>query len=238
MVIFWRLVLAHLLADFTLQLDVVNRLKRRSVWGMAVHCLTHLAATVALTWQWLPDTWFTLWGAEVPGWAAVLLMLGVHFVVDQLRVYSMKALKWRDNTASFLADQFLHLYVLFMISPVEVGGAGLLGGETWPALAAMLVLVAHFTTVLVYFVEKDLFGKQFPAFDEKYFLIFERVVLWAFFFAQGRWWLPFAALWAAQLFYIRRKRIMDLSAANVWLSVLSAVLAGTCSRYIYYGKFW
>ena len=42
MVIFWRLLLAHLLADFTLQLDIVNRLKRKSAWGMQLHCLTHL----------------------------------------------------------------------------------------------------------------------------------------------------------------------------------------------------
>lgn len=235
MVIFWRLVLSHLLADFTLQLDFVNKLKRRSVWGMAIHCLTHFVVSAALTWSYLPETWFTLGGADFNGWAALSVMLVIHFTVDQLRVYSMKALGWRDNTASFLADQFLHLYVLFMIAPVVIEGPGLLMGEKWAAIAAMLVLITHFTTVLIYFVEKDLFGKPFPHFDEKYFLIFERVVLWAFFFAEGRWWIPFAAVWVAQLLYMKRKRIMDLSGVNVWVSVGVAAVVGVWTRLTYYG---
>jgi len=234
MVIFWRLVLAHLLADFTLQFDIVNRLKRKSGWGMLIHCLTHLVTSVALTWQYLGDVWFTAGGLAVNGWQALLLMFVVHYAVDELRVYSMKSW-YKDNTLSFLVDQIVHVYVLFLISPIVVPEPGLLMGETWAAIGSMLVLVTHFTTVLIYFVEKDLFGKTFPAFDEKYFLIFERVVIWAFFFAAGYWWTVFAAAWIAQLFYVKRKRIMDLSGLNVWISVFMAVLTGFWTRYVYYG---
>ncbi len=235
MVIFWRLLLSHLLADFTLQLDMVNRLKRKSVWGMALHCLTHLVTSVALTWPYLGDTWFVLAGAEVSGYGALTLMLAVHFIVDQLRVYSMTALGWKDGTLSFLTDQVLHVYVLFMISPIVVPEPGLLLGEKWAAIACMLVLITHFTTVLIYFLEKDLFGKPFPGFDEKYFLIFERVVIWAFFFAAGYWWTVFAAAWIFQLFYVKRKRILDISGINIWVSVALAVLVGGWTRLIYYG---
>jgi hypothetical protein len=192
--------------------------------------------SAALTWSYLGEHWFTLAGVRFSGWGALGLMLVIHFAVDQLRVYSMKAPGWKDNTASFLADQFLHFYVLFMVSPAVLPGPGLLMGEKWASIGAMLVLVTHFTTVLIYFLEKDLFGKPFPHFDEKYFLIFERVVLWAFFFAEGRWWLPFALLWAVQLLYIKRKRIMDLSGINVWISVAAAVLAGVWARLAYYGS--
>ncbi len=235
MIIFWRLLLSHLLADFTLQFDVVNRLKRRNVWGMLLHCLTHFVVSAALTWNFLPETWFNLGPLAVNGWGALALMLAAHFATDQLRVYSMKVLHFRDNTLSFLADQAVHFYVLFMISPVIINGPDLLLGEKWAAIAAMLVLVTHFTTVLVYFFEKDMFGKGFPNFDEKYFLIFERLVLWAFFFAAGYWWLPFAAAWVFQLFYLKRKRIIDLSKVNVWLSVAITVLLGLWTRFAYYG---
>jgi len=235
MVIFWRLVLSHLLADFTLQFDFVNKFKRRSVWGMLIHCLTHFAVSAALTWNYLGETWFSVAGVQVGGWAALGVMLVLHFALDQLRVYSMKTHGWKDGTASFLADQLLHLYVLFMVSPVIITGADLMMGEKWAAIASMVVVITHFTTVLIYFVEKDLFNKPFPHFDEKYFLIFERLVLWAFFFAEGRWWLLFAAAWAAQLLYIRRKRIMDLSGVNVWLSIAMAVLVGVWTRFTYYG---
>lgn len=235
MVIFWRLVLAHLLADFTLQFDFVNRLKRRSFWGMLIHCLTHLVMSVALTWNYLGDTWFSAGPFGVNGWEALLTMFVLHFAVDEFRIYTMRSW-YRDNTVSFLMDQFVHLYVLFLISPVDIGGQGLLMGEKWAAVVSMFVLVTHFTTVLIYFLEKDLFGKPFPGFDEKYFLIFERVVIWAFFFASGDWWLPFAAAWVLQLFYVRRKRIMDLSGLNVWVSVIMGVGAGIWTRLICYGR--
>lgn len=235
MIIFWRLALAHLLADFTLQFDFVNEFKRRSAWGMALHCLTHFAAAAGLTWPYLGDTWLAPGGLAVNGWAAVGLMTAFHYLLDELRVYSIKKLGWRDGTLSFLADQALHFLVLFMIAPVSMPGPGLVMGEKWASIAVMLVLVTHFTTVLIYFVEKGLFGKPFPSFDEKYFLIFERVVLWAFFFAEGRWWIPFAAVWVAQLLYIKRKRIMDLSGINVWLSVGVSALLGVFTRLAYYG---
>lgn len=235
MTIFWRLLLAHLLADFTLQFDVVNRMKRKGALGMMIHCLTHFAVSAALTWQWLGDVWIRVGGTGVTGWWALAVMFAVHYAVDELRVYSMKTW-YKDNTISFLMDQVLHVYVLFLISPVSVqGGAGGLLAERWTAIAAMLVLVTHFTTVLVYFFEKDVFGKDFPHFDEKYFLMFERAVLWAFFFVNGYWWVPFAAAWAVQIFYVRHKRIIDMSLLNVSLNVALTSFLGLCSRYVYYG---
>ena len=235
MIIFWRLLLSHLLSDFTLQFDIVNRMKRKNVWGMALHCLTHFVVSAALTWNSLPETWVRLGPLAVSGWGALWIMLAAHFAIDELRIYSMKTLHYRDNTLSFLTDQALHFYVLFIISPVAFSGPGLMMGEKWAAIAAMLVLVTHFTTVLIYFFEKDMFGKGFPNFDEKYFLIFERLVLWAFFFAAGYWWIPFAAAWVLQLFYLKRKRIIDLSSVNVWLSVAITTLLGLWTRFAYYG---
>lgn len=236
MTIFWRLLLSHLLADFTLQFDVVNRMKRDNAWGMLLHCGTHLVTAFALLWPYLGDVWFGLGPVPVNGWWALSVMFVVHFIVDELRVFTMKRLGWRDGTLSFLVDQVLHVYVLFMISPIVVPGKDMLLPEKWIGIACMLVLVAHFTTVLIYFVEKDFHGKNFPRFDEKYFLIFERVVLWAFFFVDGYWWIPFALAWVVQLFYVKKKRIIDLSAANVALNVVITSGLGLWTRYIYYGR--
>ena len=236
MLIFWRLFLSHLLADFTLQFDIVNRLKRKHVWGMAIHCMTHFVVSAALTYCYLGDVWFSLGGVNVNGWWALILMLVVHFIIDELRIYSMRRLHYRDGTASFLVDQFLHIYFLFLISPAVQLDGGFFMAEKWTGVIAMSVLVTHVTTVIIYFVEKDFYGRQFPNFDEKYFLIFERVVLWSFFFAAGWWWLAFAAAWVGQLFYIRAKRIIDLSLANIALSLVLTSAVGLWTRYIYFGS--
>jgi hypothetical protein len=236
MAIFWRLLLSHLLADFTLQFDIVNRLKRKNVWGMGLHCLTHLVTASALTYPYLRDVWFTLGTVNVNGWSALAIMLALHFLVDEVRIYSMQKMGYSDGTVSFLIDQVLHLYVLFMISPMVRPGGDFFMPEKWVGVIVMSVLVTHVTTVFIYFVEKDLFGSGFPAFDEKYFLIFERVVLWLFFFASGWLWLPFAAAWAVQIFYIRWKRILDLSLVNILLSLGLTSALGLWTRYIYFGS--
>jgi hypothetical protein len=236
MVIFWRLLLAHLLADFTLQFNIVNKLKRQSVWGMILHCLTHLATAIALTYPYLRDVWFSLGPVQVNGWAALAAMLALHFLVDELRIYSMQKMGYPDGTVSFLIDQVLHIYVLFMISPISLPGAALFLPEKWVGIIVMSVLVTHVTTVLIFFVEKDFFGRGFPDFDEKYFLIFERVVLWSFFFVSGWWWLPFCTAWVVQIFYIRWKRILDLSLVNVLLSLGLTSIIGIWTRYIYFGS--
>ena len=237
MVIFWRLLLSHLLADFTLQFNIVNRLKRQHVGGMLLHCLTHFVVSVALTYNYLGDVWFHFGSAAVTGWAAMGLMLVVHFIIDELRIYSMKRMGYRDGTVSFLVDQLLHVYVLFMISPTVPPDSGLFMTEKWVGITTIFVLVTHVTTVLIYFVEKDLFGKEFPSFDEKYFLIFERVVLCSFFFSSGWWWAPFSSAWVVQIFYIRWKRIMDLSLTNIFLSLALTLPLGFWTRYIYFGSF-
>ncbi len=237
MIIFWRLLLSHLLADFTLQFNIVNRLKREGMLGMAIHCLTHFVVAVALVWPWLGDVWFTALGFPFNGWACMVLLLATHYIVDQLRVYAMKTLGLRDGLPSFLLDQFLHVYILFLLSPVFTIDGAFFHPEKWVGLLSMLVIVTHAATVLVYFIEKELRAKEFPTFDEKYFLIFERVVLWAFFLVKGWYWLPFAAAWVAQMTYVRHKRILDLSKTNITVSVLVAVVCGLWARYIYYGSF-
>ena len=236
MIIFWRMFLSHLLADFTLQLDVVNRMKRKNMWGMLVHCFTHFFVSIALTWPYLGQTWFNIGRVPVNGWGATATMLVLHFVIDQLRVHEMKKMRLKDGTVSFLADQFLHVYVLFMISPIVFQDQTSFLAEKWTGIACMFVLVSHVSTVLIYFMEKEFLGKAFPNFDEKYFLIFERLVLWAFFFVEGYWWLPFAAAWVLQVVYVRKKRIIVLSSLNVALSIVITCVLGLWTRYIYYGS--
>ena len=238
MILFWRLLLSHLLADFMLQLDAVNRLKRKNVWGMTLHCLTHYVVSVALTWSYLPQTWVKLGSVPVSGWWALSIILVLHFAVDQLRVMGLRRLHFRDGTLSFLADQVLHVYVLFMISPVVILAENGLLAEKWTGLAAIFVLVTNVSTVLIYFIEKEFFGKDFPGFDEKYFLIFERLVLWLFFLVEGRWWVPFALAWIAQILYVRKKRMIDLSKLNVVLSIVITCALGLWARFVYYGCLW
>lgn len=236
MIIFWRLFLSHLLGDFTLQFDIVNRLKRKKVIGMLIHCFTHFVTATILCYSYLETVWLD-WGfVKINGWVSIFLLVIFHFIVDELRINSMKKLGYRDNTIMFLLDQFLHIYVIFLLAPIDGFSNAKFLTEKWVGLISIFVIISHATTVLIYFIEKDLHQKGFPGFDEKYFLIFERIVLWALFLVKGYWWIPFMIAWIIQIFYIRRKRILDLSALNIYISIIITLIFGFWSRYLFFGK--
>lgn len=234
MEIFCRLFLAHLLADFTFQTNYINTAKRSTVSGMFLHVFTHAIFSYILVRDYLGQVWFSLFSLQVSGWFALLAVMFVHFGVDELRVYLIKKLKYPDNTFSFVADQFAHAWVIFMFTPFSFSGGHFIS-EKWVFLVSCLVMVTHFTTVLFYFIERDLFQVSFPSFDQKYFMIFERAVTWAFFMMPGKWWIVLLMLWIAQFFYVKRKRIIDVSALNFYGSILSSCIFGALSRFVYYG---
>ncbi len=233
--IFWRLVLAHLLADFTLQTDYVNRIKRSTGFGMLVHVMTHAFVSAIIVSDYLYKPWFSILSYKVYGWVALVLLTAVHFLVDEIRVYVIKRLGYRDNTFNFLCDQFAHFYFIFMFAPFNFNTADFIP-EKWIFLAICLVMVSHFMTVFFYFIEKDISNAAFPSFDQKYFMILERVIIWSFFLIPGLWWIVLLFVWIAQLFYVKKKRIMDMSVLNLYGGIVSSIIFGFISRWVYYIK--
>lgn len=236
MEIFWRLILSHLLSDFTLQTDWVARAKRNSWRGMLVHSGTHLLLMLLLTAPWLKSDWVSLGGFTIKGWAAVLLIFAIHHGADFWRVFTISRLKTADGLLHFLWDRFIHVGVIFAFSPI-VGftRAGSLVPEPWVVLACLFVCVTHFSTVLLYYVEKRLYGQSFPPFDVKYMSMAQRLVLWLFFLLPGYHWVPVLILWGGYTEYLRRRRIVDFSRAGLYIGLALTVFFGVCARIVHLG---
>ena len=237
MIIFWRLALAHLLGDFTLQLDAVNTMKRKSWQGMLVHTGTHLLLCILLTYKYLGMVWLDMGIFHMNGWAVLGCVFLLHHAQDEWRIFAIHKFNTADGTIHFLWDQLIHFGVLFAFTPI-IGftHSGSMFPEKWVVLAAMFVLVSHFTTVMVYFVEKDFYKAQFPGFDEKYFTIGLRVVLWLFFLIPGWQWLPYFALWLVYIVYLWRKRFIDFTHAGIYVGMIFTLVVGELSRYILFSK--
>lgn len=94
------LLLAHLIADFPLQTNLVYRLKSASNSGIALHAFIHVLTTFILT------------GARWDKWAVWLFLLGSHYFIDWAK------LQWKATSQStgFLIDQLTHLMVLFLVA--------------------------------------------------------------------------------------------------------------------------
>jgi hypothetical protein len=235
MVIFWRLLFGHLLADFTFQTDFVNRWKRSSLLGMLVHCATHPICYLALTWPYLRETWVSAGPLGVPGWACIALVFVTHFLEDQWRVFTIFRYNLPDNTLYFIWDQIIHYAIIFAVIPSAVAGANnQLIPELWPVLGCLFVIVTHACTVAIYFVEKDLYDRVFPAFQEKYAGIAERLVLALCFLVPGHSWPLLALIWLSLMHWTRSRRFLDLSWLSFYIGGVVAVLCGIAARFVYY----
>lgn len=236
MAIFWRLLLGHMLADFTLQTNFINAWKRKSTWGMFVHCAMHPLLYAALCLPFLNDLWVDAGPVRLQGWTCVLLIFILHYMEDEWRVFTIFRYKTPDNTIYFLWDQLIHWLCIFAFVPLGLSdyGEGGIFPEKWPVLGCLAVLVTHFCTVLIYFLEKDLFRGSYPGFDEKHLSMAERLVLWLFFLLPGMSWAPMALLWLGVMYNLRSRRILDFSWLSFYVGGSLTLLAGAAARYLYY----
>ncbi len=132
MVIFVKLVLAHLIGDFILQPlkwvihKEANKIKSKYLY---LHVLIHFALYVLVLWD------FTLWKI------AVILALS-HLLIDLAKLYTNPWFK--NKSIPFFIDQILHILVLYVCSyytELPEHFISLFENLNWP-----LVLVVLFVT--------------------------------------------------------------------------------------------
>lgn len=236
MLIFWRLLFGHLLSDFTLQTNFINYWKRTSFWGMAAHCATHPLCYAVLTWPYLADHWIDTSFIRLQGWVCILIVFILHFIEDEWRVFTIFKYNTPDNTLYFLWDQIIHYAVIFAVIPMGLANQG--GGlfpERWPILGCLFVTVTHAATVLIYFIEKDLYGIDYPGFEEKYLGMVERLVLALTFLIPANGWLVAAPAWLGVMYLTRKKRLFDSSWFNYYFGSTVSIVCGLFARFIYCG---
>ncbi len=98
----YKLLIAHILADFFFQTDALNRGKYardKSCWKyLGLHSLIHALTAYLLVAQW------TLWYIPV--------VVGVsHFIID-----AIKCRRNKETALSFVLDQTAHITVIFLLS--------------------------------------------------------------------------------------------------------------------------
>lgn len=236
--IFWRLMLGHLLADFTFQTNYINAWKRRSLAGLLVHCGMHPLFYLILCWPFLGEAWVDAPGLRLTGWACLAVIFVAHFVEDWWRVFAIARYGAPDNTLFFLWDQIIHYAVIVAVAPMAARDALTEGAwfpEKWPVLACLFVLATHANTVMVYFVEKDLYGAQYPGNDEKYLAMAERLVLALCLLFPNPVAAGLLAIgWVAAMSWARRRRLFETSDFSFYAGAVLAVACGLMSRAVYY----
>ena len=111
MFLFLRLILAHFLADFPLQPDLIYKVKLRSFWGQTLHAVIFIICSIVLCWPFLRIK--SLW--------ILIVFLGtVHLLIDCLKIKYFNTKKYKVGT--FLADQTLHVATISVIFLTNLKG--------------------------------------------------------------------------------------------------------------------
>ena len=83
MVVFWHLLLAHLLTDFTFHTDYIYRKKISNPFkGLATHGFVYLVCLLICCLPYLEINWFTVAGVSFNGVEAIFLLTFIHMLSD------------------------------------------------------------------------------------------------------------------------------------------------------------
>ncbi len=106
MFLFYRLLLAHIIADFPLQTNQIFKVKTNTEWGVLLHTLVVLIFSILFSFPYLED----------PKVIIILLVIFLsHTVIDKLKMEYSKKLK-NQSIRILLLDQALHITIIAVLT--------------------------------------------------------------------------------------------------------------------------
>lgn len=195
MFLFYRLLLAHLLADFPLQFTRLFKLKVSRSWGTVFHGGIFTLLALIFAYPYLTHN---------AAWVFILLLGISHIFSDRAKLSITRRFKI-DNLWLFLLDQGLHIGLIGLLAATSPGRLIL----SWPLanfpsfltqvyndpqskviIYIIVYLIATFGgTFLIYYLKKTFFIKQLGEVtisgQEKYCGILERFLILSLFVLPG-----------------------------------------------------
>ncbi len=222
MFLFWRLILAHLLADFTLQTNKIAEEKSKRLFGVIIHSLIFLILSFSLCIRFLDKNWIF-----------VVVIAFSHFLIDTVRMVGIKKYKKTDNVLFFILDQVLHITIIFLIWKFYLVFSAPLLRERWAIILSLYIIATHFTTIFIYYLKN--FDKTNIEGKEKHYGILERSVVFFCLLLPGFWKMLFPLIWLGRVFLSRTqwKEQLDFSRKNLIVGNGIAIIVGIIARLVY-----
>ena len=102
MFLFYRLLLAHIIADFPLQTSQIFKIKMNTQWGVILHTLIVLIFSILFAFPYLENLRVII---------IIIIIFATHTIIDKIKLdYSKK--NDNQNLKIFLLDQFLHISII------------------------------------------------------------------------------------------------------------------------------
>ncbi len=200
MPIFLKLCLAHLIADFILQVEELFQLKLKSLVGHFLHGLCHVAVSLLFLWPYLRDPMI---------WKFVLSISAIHCFQDIAKYHLVEKHK-KHFFLIFVVDQAIHF--LFLSSIFLFPGSGRILGfaaspvlnelyteNRWTLYAIVFVAATFAGSFLLHafrinFVPDSRKDHFITSWEIVHGLLERSVITWLFIFAPNPWALVFSPL--------------------------------------------
>ena len=181
MMIFTKLLLAHLLGDFVLQPTralIHKQSNKIRSWFLYLHVLIHFLLILLLTW-------------DLSYWRIALIIALSHYVIDLAKLYSTDFFK--NKSIPFFIDQILHLLVLYVCAfydEILPFTSELITSIDWPLVTAFVFVTFPAAIIMNILLQNmsdkiELDHKSLPN-AGKYIGIIERIFV-LIFIILGRW---------------------------------------------------
>lgn len=205
--IFYQLLLAHLIADFPLQFNEIFKLKVKRKLGVLLHCAIFGVISALLLCPYVFYIWM---------WLVIIILIGSHFIIDYTRVVFTKKTNI-DNLWMFLLDQFLHIIVVWLISlwipslpspSVELPETiqNVLNNKVILLTLSGFITAGFFSAIVIHYLKKMLVkGYTNQALSTKRYGIIERSLIMALILLPGLFFLFIPAVMVTRMAISRVK---------------------------------
>lgn len=215
--IFYRLVLAHLIADFPLQTDKVFTVKVRYRWGVLIHGFIVGLMSFILVFPYLQD---------IQVWTSLILLWLLHTFQDKEKIIYNLQIE-RNNLWTFLTDQILHIGAIGLacfgfsnLTPIIY--KGLVWDIYWSnkivIIIALLFVVTYGANVLISYIKNTIFNKELVFFHgkTKYFGILERFAVSILIWFGGAYYFLLIFSFIPGIYLFIRKKISGIDIILSW----------------------
>lgn len=226
MFLFWRLVLAHFIADFPLQTGKIFTLKTKYLWGVIVHgsIAGVLGFVFAARYLRYPDIvvyLFLLWAA--------------HIIIDRVKLILNKRMGY-ENVGLFLLDQAIHLFLIFSVCqtqhaklplPLNIPIIGKLYNSDLFVQYLIGYIIVTYVVMILIFSLKSTFKKpaSIPDVTKRLFEFTERGLIATFIILGGIfYWL--ILIWAVPRFVLSFKKNPRFEFYDLVLSLILTLPVG------------
>ena len=228
MIVFWHLLLAHLLADFPLHTDYIYRKKISNPFkGLSVHGLVYMVCLFICCLPYLEIKWFTLAGVTFNGVETIFLLTLIHMFSDYIDVSDNHDLVG-INALMFVCWQILEIAVLFIVSPMIVNIESSISIWILKFIIILngLIISTYLLMVLIHLFIKDFIHKNYPTFDERYIYMIYRAGLYTALILPSNIAFATAFVWIICLSLVFSiKQVNFLSAKNIAGTILTIGVA-------------